>query len=222
MNLARAMGVPAPKFISYAEPPPSHKLRFDIGAGCPSLLMTRLSGTEMDALDDEDVDFDLVKADIIRILTTMRSFSSPYGPAICGVDGGPLVGPLIPTPFPPCPDEAAFYQQIRYIANFAGKDPKDIAATEKFFAHPTHAVVFTHGDLNRHNIMVGPDGHVCGIIDWESAGWLPDYWEVSVTAILPRRHWGQFMHENVTAGVYAEEVEGHRSMFPHISDSLSY
>jgi aminoglycoside phosphotransferase len=36
--------------------------------------------------------------------------------------------------------------------------------------------VLTHCDLNIGNIMVH-DGHVSGIIDWEHAGYLPDWWE---------------------------------------------
>lgn len=41
-------------------------------------------------------------------------------------------------------------------------------------------VYFTHGDLTLRNIMVsGPPGSskVVGIIDWEQAGWYPEYWE---------------------------------------------
>ncbi|OBT67681.1 hypothetical protein VE03_03534 [Pseudogymnoascus sp. 23342-1-I1] len=36
--------------------------------------------------------------------------------------------------------------------------------------------VLTHGDLNTGNIMIH-DGHVSGIIDWEHAGYFPDWWE---------------------------------------------
>lgn len=36
--------------------------------------------------------------------------------------------------------------------------------------------VFTHADLNPFNILV-EDGKVVGIIDWESSGWYPAYWE---------------------------------------------
>ena len=34
----------------------------------------------------------------------------------------------------------------------------------------------THGDFNSQNIIVR-DNKVVGIIDWEMAGWYPDYWE---------------------------------------------
>jgi len=36
--------------------------------------------------------------------------------------------------------------------------------------------VFTHGDLGPHNIL-WKDGRIVGIIDWECAGWFPEYWE---------------------------------------------
>lgn len=37
-------------------------------------------------------------------------------------------------------------------------------------------IVFTHGDLDPRNILV-ENGHVSGIVDWEQAGWYPEYWE---------------------------------------------
>ena len=37
--------------------------------------------------------------------------------------------------------------------------------------------VFTHGDVAPRNIMVDQDACITGIIDWELAGWYPDYWE---------------------------------------------
>ncbi|OJJ75748.1 hypothetical protein ASPBRDRAFT_51463 [Aspergillus brasiliensis CBS 101740] len=39
-----------------------------------------------------------------------------------------------------------------------------------------HEIVFTHSDLAPRNILVR-DGHVTGILDWEHAGWYPEYWE---------------------------------------------
>lgn len=45
-----------------------------------------------------------------------------------------------------------------------------------------HRILFTHGDFHPRNIMVvdGEDGHVklSGIIDWETSGFYPEYWEV--------------------------------------------
>lgn len=41
-----------------------------------------------------------------------------------------------------------------------------------------HKIVFTHGDLSSLHIFVDvQSGHILGIIDWEMAGWMPEYWE---------------------------------------------
>lgn len=36
--------------------------------------------------------------------------------------------------------------------------------------------MFTHGDLSPRNIIVLND-KIVGIVDWEEAGWFPEYWE---------------------------------------------
>ncbi|CAG8285396.1 unnamed protein product [Penicillium nalgiovense] len=40
----------------------------------------------------------------------------------------------------------------------------------------SHAIVFTHGDLNPRNILA-ENGKITGIVDWENAGFFPEYWE---------------------------------------------
>ena len=39
-----------------------------------------------------------------------------------------------------------------------------------------HELVFSHGDLNLHNIIV-KDGDIVALLDWECAGWCPEHWE---------------------------------------------
>ncbi|KAK7045588.1 hypothetical protein VNI00_007420 [Paramarasmius palmivorus] len=198
------MGVPAPKFISYGS--------LDSSYHFSSILMTRLPGKPLDSLPDTEIDYDAIKEDMIRILTRMRSYASPWGKRVCGVAGGPICGPMIPgCPMPACEDEIAFQDSIRYITGFSGRTGRDaehVRKGEEFFALPKHAIVFTHGDLNYHNIMVGSDGHICGIFDWEAAGWLPEYWEISVTAILPTRNWGRFMDKEVSLGFTRPRYKG--------------
>lgn len=42
-----------------------------------------------------------------------------------------------------------------------------------------YEVVFTHADIHGNHIILDRDdlGKVIGIIDWETAGWFPEYWE---------------------------------------------
>ncbi|GAW00748.1 kinase-like protein [Lentinula edodes] len=38
-------------------------------------------------------------------------------------------------------------------------------------------VVLSHGDLNVSNIMVSADGHILSVLDWDTFGWYPAFWE---------------------------------------------
>ncbi|RMD44949.1 hypothetical protein DV735_g143, partial [Chaetothyriales sp. CBS 134920] len=54
----------------------------------------------------------------------------------------------------------------------------DITKVTKVHTRPeSYTSTFSHSDLCPKNILVAPDGHITGIIDWEYAGWYPDYWE---------------------------------------------
>lgn len=78
------------------------------------------------------------------------------------IQGGQQIGPF--------KDEAAFNQTLRYSGDAARRG---------------HKIVFTHADLNPRNIlvdrMVQPDGSrgwkVTGIVDWETSGYYPEYWD---------------------------------------------
>ncbi|KAL1941155.1 hypothetical protein VTO73DRAFT_7367 [Trametes versicolor] len=234
MNLARAMGVPAPRFISFGS----------LGAHtiCPSILMTSVPGYPLDWFDPGEVDMDVVAADLTHILARMRSYASPHGAAVCGVAGREIRGPMVPaSPLEPFADEDAFKARLRSFVTNArmevltdGVKPDkmegDLASLRThaetaetcLFALPPHAIVFTHGDLNMRNIMIGPDGHVCGIIDWDSAAWLPEYWEFSIMAILSTLPWGKFMDKKVSGGVYEQELKGHQALFPFVGNSFSF
>ncbi|OAX82737.1 hypothetical protein ACJ72_02906 [Emergomyces africanus] len=41
-----------------------------------------------------------------------------------------------------------------------------------------HAIHFAHGNLSPRNIMVNKRGRITAILDWEWAGWFPQYWDV--------------------------------------------
>ncbi|OAL51583.1 hypothetical protein IQ07DRAFT_506665, partial [Pyrenochaeta sp. DS3sAY3a] len=50
-----------------------------------------------------------------------------------------------------------------------------------------HGIVFTHADLDGDHILVEPTtGKITGIIDWETAGWWPAYWEYTKARYGPR------------------------------------
>ncbi|KAL7285153.1 hypothetical protein ACG7TL_000245 [Trametes sanguinea] len=77
-----------------------------------------------------------------------------------------------------------------------------------------HPIVFTHGDINRRNILVrvngdGPDDiEIIAVLDWEQAGWRPIYWEslkwTFVDGTTPV--WGEFGRE-VIGGHCGPDIE---------------
>lgn len=52
-----------------------------------------------------------------------------------------------------------------------------------------HHIKFTHGDLKAHNVLVGNDGHLAELIDWESGGWYPEYRELTTAMRFGSRSW---------------------------------
>ncbi|CDO75916.1 hypothetical protein BN946_scf184873.g5 [Trametes cinnabarina] len=140
------------------------------------LLTTRLPGTPLAYCEDmlSDRDFEHVAAQMKDHLAQLRTIPKTVNPdmAICNVSGERCIDPRLRdwNPVGPFPDEAAFSQLMRFP-----DDP----------ARRGHKIVFSHGDLNPRNILVNrfarPDGsrgwRVTGIVDWETAGFYPEYWD---------------------------------------------
>ncbi|KAG4430487.1 hypothetical protein IFR05_014030 [Cadophora sp. M221] len=70
-----------------------------------------------------------------------------------------------------------------------------------------HKIVFTHADLNMRNILV-EDGRITGIVDWENAGFFPEYWEYTKCHFGVRisKRWPK-MIDAVFENKYQEELE---------------
>ncbi|CAF9935994.1 hypothetical protein IMSHALPRED_010423 [Imshaugia aleurites] len=99
---------------------------------------------------------------------------------IGAIDGGPAVdhrpsdrrsgGPLIHP-------ESREYHSNFYIE------------TLKASMKDNHKWHFTHGDMGPHNILV-ENGRISAVLDWELAGWYPEYWEyVKMIQYLPFECW---------------------------------
>ncbi|KAG9255085.1 kinase-like domain-containing protein [Emericellopsis atlantica] len=68
------------------------------------------------------------------------------------------------------------------IHDWLVRPPKRLQAQSMYWHQITtqlgteYPIVFTHGDLASRNILVR-DGHIVALLDWEFAGWYPEYWE---------------------------------------------
>lgn len=64
----------------------------------------------------------------------------------------------------------------KFILDVHDMTPPPIRDTLAKHQRTDHRIVFTHGDLHQGNIMV-KDGKITGLLDWEFAGWYPEYWD---------------------------------------------
>lgn len=118
----------------------------------------------------------------------MRALQPP-GPGIANANGGSLYDSRLPglcldTPvctairFGPFEDIPAFHRWLTKPFD----QPDESLPTEsndlikQYRDTDWGQPVFTHGDLSCLNILVDGD-NITGIIDWETAGWYPSYWE---------------------------------------------
>lgn len=73
-------------------------------------------------------------------------------------------------------------------------------------------IVFTHDDLKPHNILVR-GGQITGLLDWESAGWYPDYWEFTTALRFTREEfWWYGFVIGLGGGSYSAELVCERAL----------
>lgn len=113
------------------------------------------------------------------MIAEIRRIERPTGTGVAHIDGGPLYDCRLPgtsNHFGPFETIQDFHRFLR-----GGHE-----------AHPDHfpevsnlisqqdalesSLAFTHGDLSSLNVLASGD-KIVGIVDWETAGWYPSYWE---------------------------------------------
>ncbi|KAI5800039.1 kinase-like domain-containing protein [Geopyxis carbonaria] len=119
-----------------------------------------------------------ILAQIKNMVDQIRRIPPPSGQGISNVAGGPLfderlAGVSYHGPFDNVQD---FHRHLREGYEGRNEDPPDVRRLVEWHNQSCAKPTFTHGDLNTMNIIVRGD-EVVGIIDWETAGWWPDYWE---------------------------------------------
>ena len=179
----------------------------------PSQIFVVMSGLPGSSLDQSiesisDPDLACVCEDLkgcLRQLQTIKNTVNAEFP-ICSTLGEGILDHRLngSTPSGPFTDEASFNQLLAYP-----DDP----------AFQGHKIVYTHADLNPRNILVDrfrqDDGSVrwgiSGIIDWETAGFFPEYWEYTKSryeAFRWSKRLADFLENSIGAsGNYTDELE---------------
>ncbi|KAH0365091.1 APH-domain-containing protein, partial [Aureobasidium melanogenum] len=186
MEAARKAGMPVPRVICYGEHP-------DMPHAPVSILMTRLPGHELGEVYKSlsQTEKDTVLFEMKAYLSSMRKWKNPWGEhRICSSSGTSIRSVRVPLiSMGPFETEKEMNDYLLYPAGFDMYDNDDDfpalkKRVDKLF-DDKHDIVYTHGDLKHHNILVH-GGHVSGFIDWESAGWYPEYWEFTTALRFQR------------------------------------
>lgn len=207
MRMARAAGIPVPKVLSCGEHPGGPFNRFF------SILMTRLPGIPLgNSTDSLRVEMeDPWLFELKECVMSMREWKSPYSGRICSAIGTSLRSARVPNhAMGPFTSESEFHDFLLSPASGHGFDTTSeyiqaLAQANEIRKHP-HRISFTHGDFKAHNILVGDDGHLSGFLDWESAGWLPDYWEFTTAMRFGAKSWWFQVASWIGGDQYSQEL----------------
>jgi hypothetical protein len=222
--LARSAGFPVPKIISSGE-----------HANTPhapvSILMTRVPGKDLGETGMyermTDGERESIFTELHCMLQVMRKWEHPLGGQICSVFGTAIRSVRVPGhAVGPCGSESEFNDHLFSSVSGHGfgsrEDFEETRKTAERLRDMRHAVVFTHGDLKNHNVMV-LDGHVSGLLDWESTGWYPDYWEFTTPLRFgPRDFWWNKWVWSLGGEVYAKELDCEKALVPLTVDSWAW
>lgn len=172
--LAANPSVPVPKLYCAFE----HR-------GVKYIVMSRIHGTAIgrgwDLRSGESKD--RLLSQLKRYISQMRELAPPHYGYVGGVQGGPIFDHHIPAAqggFGPFDSVAEFHKAMREGLE---EHPDNLPWLNELITmqrQSTTKTCFSHGDLSSLNIIVKGDD-IAGIIDWETSGWYPEYWEYTQT-----------------------------------------
>ncbi|KAJ7094549.1 hypothetical protein B0H15DRAFT_829994 [Mycena belliarum] len=109
----------------------------------------------------------------------LRNLQSPFGQRVCGFTGGSFRSFRIENEFPvgPFTSIADFHaHESLTLPEPLASDPH-LARLVSARKNKSYRINLVHGDLLLHNILADSDLRPTGLVDWECAGWMPEYWE---------------------------------------------
>ncbi|KAI9827421.1 MAG: hypothetical protein M1819_006962 [Sarea resinae] len=170
--VSRNSQVPVPRVVA----------AFESRHGCRYMFMTRIKGTPLsDVFDEMDEE---TKDDVLRQLRMYIQELREIRPPTSGFVGA--------TDLTPLHDERVYqgalgpFENVKefHTALCGGfEEPTGHTELDKLIEQQKkqcYTSRLTHGDLSFRNVIIRHN-RVVGIVDWESAGWYPDYWEYAST-----------------------------------------
>ncbi|KAF2729727.1 phosphotransferase family protein [Polyplosphaeria fusca] len=120
--------------------------------------------------------------DLRRIMSQLRAIrQSPSNQVIGSITHGPLQDRILDShpgtgPFPIVRE---FHDHLSWLWRRIALEPEKVTDPWRKSLPDDGPIVFTHSDLHRKNIIITSTtpARILSIVDWEQAGWYPDYWE---------------------------------------------
>lgn len=158
--------------------------------------MTRLPGLLLNNMDDTlDVEAEEPWLEELKeCAQAMRQWCPPDENRICSSIETTIRSTRVPDHIMgPFASEKQFYDHLFNPVSAHGFKSQaefdDTLLQANKLRQGSHKLTFTHGDFKAHNILAGDDGHLSGFLDWESAGWYPEYWEFITAMRFGRNSW---------------------------------
>lgn len=189
MHVAKHTTIPVPTILDVVPHPKGACMIMTTLPGVPAGIALHTGELPQNVFEDTMQDW----------LTQLRSLPTPSIDAVSSFDGGKLRSNRVTdSRFGPFPSIAAFHK-------FVGSGPEHLRQfTEKAYSKP-HRICFTHGDLHLHNILT-QGGKITGLLDWECAGWWPEYWDYTIAMYFHRRSPKWAMSFNNIFPQYSDEL----------------
>lgn len=207
MQMAEAAGIPVPKVLNCGEHP---KAPFNRKI---SILMTRLPGVPLENSDDDlQSDFEEPWLEELKMCVHSMRLWVPPSQSICSPIGTPLRSSRVPGHIMgPFTNQTQFFEHLISPASSHGfnsvTEYEDALALAKKLLQHHYRITFTHGDFKAHNILVGDDGHLSGFLDWECAGWYPEYWEFTTAMRFGKGSWWYQVASWIGGDKYINELD---------------
>lgn len=172
----------------------------------PVLIMTAVPGQTLDAVFHRlsYAEREQLSKDLKSALSQLRCIPNQTWYVFANSHGGPLKDHRFPSgtcgPFQLISEFNAFL-----VHDYVRNETKDkISAVHA----RSYRSVFTHADLHPSNILIDR-GRLSGIVDWECAGFYPEYWEYTKLMYGAERfpEIQDIIRDAFTEGSYEEELE---------------
>ncbi|KAF4563674.1 hypothetical protein EYR40_003198 [Pleurotus pulmonarius] len=157
--------------------------------GETALVLSELPGTTVREIHRDsgvsDEQAAKLSRQLARLLAGLRSLPPPAS-GVCGWGHGPVHCERIcmdSKPRGPWSSVDEFHTWMVARSRIVAPPEKsdEVWSCIKAAHSRPHRICLTHNDLASQNILVDEQFNITGIIDWEAAAWMPEYWSVDIS-----------------------------------------